>query len=78
MKKMFLALLMLGTSIGVFAQSSPPITSPISDKGMFYADFTPLFFVSGGWGVAVYGDLRCFWLKPSLCGYLNPQLESWG
>jgi hypothetical protein len=53
MKKMFLALFVLGYSIGVFAQSTPQISPPTSDKGMFYADLSPLFFASGGWGFAL-------------------------
>jgi hypothetical protein len=43
MKKMFLALLMLGSSIGVFAQSMPQTSPPTSDKGMFYADLSHCF-----------------------------------
>jgi hypothetical protein len=58
MKKIFLALLMLGYTSGVFAQSLPQTSSPTSDKVMFYADLSPLFFASGGWGFALGYEKR--------------------
>jgi hypothetical protein len=50
MKKICFIALLMGVSIGLFAQSTPQISS---EKGMLYADLSPLFFASGGWGFAV-------------------------
>jgi hypothetical protein len=68
MKKIFLALLMLGSSIGVFAQSTPSTSSPTPDKGAIlgYSQFNIKNIEKNtdpARGVSVYGDLRL--------GYLN-------
>lgn len=53
MKKLFLTLLLFGCAVGLWAQSNPEKATVGSNNGMLYADISPLFFVSGGWGFAV-------------------------
>jgi hypothetical protein len=53
MKKMLIVCLLLNFISSLIAQPTSKTSVLPQDKGMFYADVSPLFFASGGWGVAI-------------------------